>query len=118
MGVPPHRRGKRRDPICGLVARLMILVQHPQHVSSDEAEAWLQAELQAIGGPGVLRVQLKRLGSPSLRFSETWTWMVEIDCRDVEAARDAVQQGGGRAFLADLRMLGMRPSVALVEDIC
>jgi DNA-binding transcriptional LysR family regulator len=94
----------------------MIFVEHPRHVSSEEAESWLEGELEPLGGNGVARVRLRRLRSASLNFGETWAWMVELECRDVEAAREALREGAGLAFLADLRMLGMRPSVALVED--
>ena len=98
------------------MVRLMILVQHPRHVSSQEAEDWLMRELGALAGDGVDSVELKRLASPGLRFSETWSWMVELDCRDELAARSAVQEGAGLMLLADLRLLGMHPSVALVQD--
>ena len=94
----------------------MIFVERPRHVSSDEAKSWLERELEPLGGDGVDRVRLRRLGSPPLRFSETWAWMVELECRDAEAARRALREGAGLELLADLRMLGMRPSVALVED--
>jgi hypothetical protein len=99
------------------VARLMIFVQHPRHVSTEEAESWLAKELEALGGEGVQRVDLRRLRSASLRFSETWAWMVELECRDAEAAREALRGGGGPELLAELRMLGMRPSVALVDNV-
>jgi hypothetical protein len=98
------------------VARLMIFVERPRHVRVDEAEAWLESELAALEGTGVDRIQLKRILGASLRFSDTWSWMVQIDCRDVEAARDTIRNGPGLLLLADLRLLGMRPSVALVED--
>jgi hypothetical protein len=94
----------------------MIFVQHPRHVSSAEVELWLREELQAIKGDGVQRVELKRLVSPTLRFSETWTWMVEVVCRDARVAHDVVRDGAGMMLLADLRLLGMRPSVALLEE--
>ena len=42
--------------------------------------------------------------------------MIEIDCRDAAAARDALSDGRGLMLLGDLRLLGMRPSLALVED--
>jgi DNA-binding transcriptional LysR family regulator len=94
----------------------MIFVDHPRHVSTEEAESWLERELNGLCGNGVDRIRLRRLRSASLRFSETWAWMVELECRDAEAACEAVRGRAGLAFLADLRMLGMRPSVALVED--
>jgi hypothetical protein len=94
----------------------MIFVERPRHVSDDEAEAWLEHELAALGGNGVDRVQLKRLAGASPRMSEPWSWMVEIDCEDLEAAREALGNGAAMLLLGDLRLLGMRPYVALVED--
>jgi DNA-binding transcriptional LysR family regulator len=99
------------------VARLMIFVQHPRHVSTEEAESWLAKEFEALVGNGVERVYLSRLRNPSLRFGETWAWMFELECRDADAACEAVRHGAGLALLADLRLLGMWPSVALVDDI-
>ena len=40
-----------------------------------------------------------------------------VGCRDVEAACEAVGEGAGRILLGDLRLLGMRPCVALVDDV-
>jgi hypothetical protein len=99
------------------VARLMIFVQHPRHVSTEEAESWLAKELEPLVGNGVEHVELKRLRNASLRFGETWAWMFELECRDVEAACEAVGEGAGRILLGDLRLLGMRPCVALVDDV-
>jgi len=98
------------------VARLMIFVERPRHVTSEEAEAWLERELAALDSNGVDSILLKRVLGTSPRLSDTWSWMVQIDCRDLDAAREAVGKGPGMALLADLRLLGMRPSVALVED--
>jgi hypothetical protein len=94
----------------------MIVVEHARHVSTDEAECWLREQLETIRGEGIERVGLKRLGSPSLRFSEVRSWMIELDCRDAEAASEAVKAGPGLELLADMRLLGMRPWVATVED--
>jgi hypothetical protein len=94
----------------------MIFVEHPRHVSTEEAEAWLERELEPLRGDGIDRVRLRRLRNASLRFAQSWAFMVELDCRDAEAARAIMQEGAGLTFLADLRLLGMRPSMALVED--
>jgi hypothetical protein len=93
----------------------MIVVEHPRHVSSDEAECWLREQLETISWDAVERVVLKRLGSPSLRFSEAHAWMIELECRDAVAACEAVD-GPVLELLADMRLLGMRPWVATVED--
>jgi hypothetical protein len=94
----------------------MIFVEHPRHVSTEEAEAWLERELEPLRGDGIERVRLRRLRNGSLRFAQSWAYMVELDCHDTEAARATMQEGAGLTFLADLRLLGMRPSMALVED--
>jgi hypothetical protein len=98
------------------VARLMIFVERPRHVTGDETEAWLEGELAALDHSGVDSIRLKRVVCASPRLSNTWSWLVQIDCRDLDAARAALGNGPGMALLADLRLLGMRPSVALVED--
>ena len=94
----------------------MIFVERPRHVTSEEAEAWLERELAALGSKDVDSIRLKRVVGASPRIGDTWSWMVQIDCRDVEAARAAIGSGPGMELLADLRLLGLRPSVALVED--
>ena len=94
----------------------MIFLERPRHVTSEETEAWLEHELAGLDSKGVYSIRLKRVVGASPRLCDTWTWMVQIDCRDLDAARDAVGSGRGMALLADLRLLGLRPSVALVED--
>jgi hypothetical protein len=93
----------------------MIFVNRHFCVSSDEMESWIRHEFDAIKGDGVESVELRRLASP-MPFSESWTWLIEVDCRDEDAARNLLAHGDGLALIGDLRMLGMRPSVALVRD--
>jgi len=97
------------------MARLMIFVDRPRQISLEEGEAWLENELEAIGGDGIERVRLKRVLGAA-HFSPSSSWIVQLDCRDVESARSAVREGPCMALLGDLSLLGMRPSVALVED--
>jgi DNA-binding transcriptional LysR family regulator len=99
------------------VARLMIFVQHPRHVSTEEAESWLAKELELLVVDGVERIDLRRLRNASLGVGEAWAWMLELECRDAEAACAAVRHGAGLTLLGDLRMLGMHPKVALVDDV-
>jgi len=94
----------------------MIFVERPRHVTSEEAEVWLEGELAALDSNDVDSIRLKRVVGASPRLCDTWSWMVQIDCRDLDAAREALGSGPAMALLADLRLLGLRPSVALVED--
>jgi hypothetical protein len=98
------------------VARLMIFVERPRHVTSEEAEAWLERELTGLDSNGIESIQLKRVVGASPRLCDTWSWMVQIDCRDLDTAREVIGTGYAMALLADLRLLGLHPSVALVED--
>jgi hypothetical protein len=98
------------------VTRLMIFVQHPRHLSSEEAESWLEKQLDALTGEGLEQVRLKRMNDASLGIGDRSAWRFELDCRDADAAREMVRDGAGRALLMDLRLLGMRPSVDLVDE--
>jgi hypothetical protein len=98
------------------VVRLLIFIQPSRHVPPVEAESWLESELGTLRRNGVESVRLRRLRTASLRSSETYAWMVELDCGSAEAACAVVGEGPGLMLLGDLRMLGMHPSVALVED--
>jgi hypothetical protein len=98
------------------VVRLLIFIQPPRHGAAAETESWLREELASLGRDGVDRIELRRLRGASRRSSALFAWMVELDCRSAEAACAAVGEGPGMMLLGDLRMLGMHPSVALVED--
>ena len=115
-GQPPIDAGARLAHASRPVVRLLIFIQPPRHVAPVEAESWLEGELGALRRNGVDSIQLRRLRAASRRFSETCAWMIELDCRSAEDACAAVDEGPGLMLLGDLRMLGMHPCVALVED--
>ena len=94
----------------------MIFVQHPRHLSSDEAEAWLEKQLDAFTAEGVGEVRLRRMSDASLDAPDRSAWIFEMDCSDADVARGVVRGGAGRELLRDLRLLGMRPSVELVDE--
>jgi hypothetical protein len=97
------------------VARLVVFVDSPYHLTPEEAEDWLRGEAAALAGvEGVRRGVLSRLCSPTERWSNHWAWMIELDCDDPDGAQRAVSAGAWKLVLGDLRLLGMRPSVALV----
>jgi hypothetical protein len=99
------------------VVRLLIFIQPPRHGAAAETESWLRKELALLNREGVDRVELRRLRGASPQLGSFCGWMVELDCRSAEAACTAVGEGPGMMLLGDLRMLGMHPSVALVEHV-
>jgi hypothetical protein len=99
-----------------VMTRLMIFVQHPRHLAIDEAESWLEKQVEALVGEGLEHVRLERVSDASHGLGDCSGWSLAMDCRDAEAAREVVQGGAGRALLTDLRLLGMQPSVEVVVD--
>jgi hypothetical protein len=102
--------------MTGRMARLVLLAQSPPHLDGDQTEAWLRRELDAlVGKPGVLRVSLSRLESVSIRFARSWDWLIEMECAAAEDAVRATSNSAFRDLYGDLRLIGMRPSLALAN---
>lgn len=94
----------------------MMLVSPPRRLAVEEAEEWLRRELVSIAGiAGVRSAALSRLASASVRWSQDWGWLVEFDFETAELARGAVGGEAWSMLLGDLRLLGMSPTVALVD---
>lgn len=96
--------------------RLIVMCERPMHLAEDEAVAWLQREAGEISADdGVDSVELTVLESAPLRWGRVWDWLIEIEIAG-ETDRDALAKGSRCAtLLADLRLLGMRPAVAVVD---
>jgi hypothetical protein len=107
-------RCSSHDPF---VARLLILWNRPSHLTADDAERWAQAEVRSLlGDDSVAGAALTRLESASPRYGRDWHWLVELEVTG--PVRDCVEQGVCAGWLADMRLLGMRPTVVLAgEDI-
>ena len=98
------------------MARLLVLVRPPRHLALAEAEDWLRAELAPVAsGTKVRSAALSTLASASRRLTQEWGWLIELEFEDAQAARDAVAEEACAMLLGDLRLLGMRPTVALVD---
>ena len=63
----------------------------------------------------VRRVEVTRLQSPALRGGRDWEWLVEMYCDDGEDAARAARHEACRDLVADLRLLGMNPSLVLAD---
>jgi hypothetical protein len=99
------------------VTRLIVLVGAPQHLRAEEAEDWLQKEAAALTtAEGVRRAVISPLASPSVRWPNQWGWLIEVDCDGPDSADRATCDDAWAALLGDLRLLGMRPTVAVVGD--
>jgi hypothetical protein len=94
----------------------MLLVSPPRRLGLEEAGDWLRGELASLtAAAGVRSVALSRLADASARSSEGWGWLVELDFDTADRARGAVSGEAWSVLLGDLRLLGMAPTVALVD---
>jgi hypothetical protein len=97
------------------MARLVLLAEAPSHLDHEQTEAWLRSELATlVAQPGIQRGSLSRLESVSARFSRGWDWLIELECAPGDAERAACDSAFGDLF-GDLRLIGMRPTVALAN---
>jgi hypothetical protein len=99
------------------MTRVILLVGAPQHLRPEEAEEWLRKEATALSAAeGVTRAVISPLASPSARWPNQWGWLIEVDCDGPGDAQSATRDDAWTALLGDLRLLGMRPTVAVVGD--
>jgi hypothetical protein len=64
--------------------------------------------------PGVTAVELSRLQNPSERGA-SWDWLIEMHLEHAADAAKAARANACRELVADLRLLGMQPSLVLVD---
>jgi hypothetical protein len=98
------------------MARLVVLWTRPYHLSAEEADAWARREAASLLAlAGVERAELTRLDSASTRHAAEWDWMLELHLREGADGRVCGEAREFADWLLDLRLLGMRPTVMLVE---
>jgi hypothetical protein len=99
------------------MARLLLFVQRPSVLSDRDATRWMLeqaaplARIEAVG-----RVEITRLQAPALRGGRDWQWLIEMHCERAEDAARAARDGACRDLVADLRLLGMQPSLILADS--
>ena len=98
------------------MARLVVLWTRPYHLSAEQADAWTCREAaRLLGLDGVARIELTRLQSASLHHPSPCDWMLELHLHAGVDGHACVDAPVLAAWLGDLRLLGMRPAVVLVE---
>jgi hypothetical protein len=98
------------------VPRLLIFTRRAYHVSPQEMEAWLRAELEKPLGDGIERLRLVPLSSASAVRTREWDWLLELEVANAGTAERLVRKGPCADLIGDLRLLGMSPSIALAGD--
>ena len=94
--------------------RLLVLFHDPHHLHSADAQAWLEREVADIlERAEIRRARLTRLGGALSQSGGGFDWLLEL--------RVAPELGSNprsivAEMVADLRLLGMAPTVALADD--
>jgi hypothetical protein len=92
------------------VPRLLLLFHDPYHLDADEARAWLRQEIAGVlSSDGVERATLTRLGEE--QTSGGFDWLLEFGVAPGQNTQRVVGD-----MVADLRLLGMSPLVAVADD--
>jgi len=84
------------------VPKVLVFWALPQHLTPEEADAWMQEQLGAVGPAA-----LYRLSPAHRRTCAPWDRMLELEERAA---------AGLGELLGDLRLLGMRPVAVRLED--
>jgi hypothetical protein len=97
------------------VTRVLLIWNRPYHLSMAEAEAWTVAEVRRLTAvPGVRAVALARVtgGERHLRAGD---WLCELKLHAGADGLHCLEHPACLEWLLDLRLLGMRPAVAVLD---
>jgi hypothetical protein len=95
---------------------LLLFARRPYHLSDEEADSWIRTQAASLAGAeAVTSVYLSRLHSPAARTGVSWDWLIEMHLACAEDAAGAARGQACRDLVADLRLLGMKPSLVLAD---
>jgi hypothetical protein len=99
-----------------VIARLMLFVRRPYHLSAEEAHRWMRSQAAPLARTAAITsVDVSRLRNPAACGAAEWDWLIEMHCARPEDAGRAARAEACRDLVADLRLLGMRPSLVLAD---
>jgi len=98
---------------AGWVPRLVILWTRPDHLTREEADAWVRLEVAGLAIPDA---RLAEVEPAAWEHPVSWHWVLELELEDAAAGARSLRRGPVADWLRDLRLLGMRPTVMLVGN--
>jgi hypothetical protein len=97
--------------------RIIVLWNRCRGVSADEDASWVRSETDKLRGvDGIADVQLHQVESAALLHPRAWDWCLELELVNGDAPNAVVRRPECAEFLADLRMLGTRPTVLAIPE--
>ena len=95
------------------VPRLVMLWTRPDHLTREEADAWVHAE---VAGLGLADARIGEVQPAAFEHPVSWHWMLELEVDDAAIGARSLRRGPVADWVRDLRLLGMRPTVMLVAN--
>jgi hypothetical protein len=97
------------------VPRVVVLWTRPDHLTRQEADAWVRAEAAGLAAAsGITSARVAELHSAAIEHPALFHWLLELDVVDHASVARALRHGPVADWIRDLRLLGMRPAVLLV----
>ena len=98
--------------------RIIVLWNVCHGISRDEDASGGRQEIEKLRAfDGIADIRLRRVESAALRHPRAWDWYLELQLGNGDVPNAVVRKPEVHEFLADLRLLGTRPTVlAIPED--
>jgi hypothetical protein len=104
-----------RPPSHHLLVRIIVLWNTCRGASPAVDASWVRAETDKLRDvEGIAAVTLRQVESAAPRHPRAWDWYLELDLANGDAPNAVVRRPECAEFLADLRLLGTRPTVLAI----
>jgi hypothetical protein len=95
--------------------RIIVLWNVCHGISREEDASWVRQEIEKLRRvDGIADVRLREVESAALRHPRAWDWYLELQLGNGNAPNAVVRKPEVDEFLADLRLLGTRPTVLAI----
>ena len=97
--------------------RVVVLWNRCHGISADEDAAWVREETAKLAASsGVSRLAVQQVQTAALRHPRAFDWCLELELADEEVPNAVVRRTPCSEFLADLGLLGTRPTVFVLPE--
>ena len=104
----------RLGATLGVVSRLLLFCNQPHHLSAAEADGWLRDQVAQLELPETVeRIELTRLRAAASGHPSPGDWLCELHIGGSGDPRACLDDPACAEWLRDLRLLGMRPAIAV-----
>ena len=97
------------------MSRVLMTWNRPRHISDAQAREWITSEVECLADAlEIESIALTRVSATPGRPG-SWDWVCELELPNDADALTLLRHPALTGWLHELRILGMRPSMALLE---